>query len=72
MPLEDDFSDILKKARTGRGLSVREVARTTGLSDGDIATLERGGQPHDRGDVRMLAKALGLRSTPLEQIVIDK
>ena len=28
MPLEDDFSDILKKARTGQGLSVREIVAT--------------------------------------------
>ncbi|HXT67301.1 MAG TPA: MBL fold metallo-hydrolase [Nitrospiraceae bacterium] len=72
MPLEDDFSDILKKARAGQGLSVRDVAHTTGLSYGNITTLERGGQPHDRGDVRLLAKALGLRSAPLERIVIDQ
>jgi hydroxyacylglutathione hydrolase len=72
MPLEDDFSDILKKARTGQGLSIRDIARTTGLSDRDITTLERGGHPHDRSDVRVLAKALKLRSAPLEQIVIDK
>ena len=72
MPLEDDFSDIIKKARTGQGLSVRDVARTTGLSEGDITTLERGGQPHDRADVQVLAKVLDLRSEPLEQIVIDK
>ena len=31
MPLEDDFCDIVKKARTGQGLSVADVARTTGL-----------------------------------------
>ena len=61
MPLEDDFSDILKKARTGQGLAVSDIARRTGLSDGNITTLERGGQPHDRGDVRMLAKALCAR-----------
>ena len=72
MPLEDDFSDILKKARTGQGLSVSDIARATGLSGGGITTLERGGQPHNRADVRMLAKALGLRSAPLEQVVIDK
>ena len=72
MPLEDDFSDILKKARIGQGLSVSDIARATGLSGGDITTLERGGQPHNRADVRMLAKALGLRSAPLEQVVIDK
>ena len=72
MPLEDDFSDILKKARTGQGLSVSDIARATGLSSEDVTTLEQGGQPHDPADVRMLAKALGLRSTPLEQVAIDK
>jgi len=72
MPLEDDLSDILKKARTGQGLSVSDIARATGLSDEDVTTLERGGQPHDRADVQMLAKALGLRPAPLEQVAIDK
>ena len=72
MPLEDDFSDILKKARTGQGLSVGDVARVTGLSGGDIGALERGDPPRDRTEVRALAKALGLRAAPLEQIAIDK
>jgi hydroxyacylglutathione hydrolase len=72
MPLEDDFSDIVKKARTGQGLSVGDVARTTGLPGGDISALERGDQPRDRAEVRALAKALGLRGEPLEQIAIDK
>jgi transcriptional regulator with XRE-family HTH domain len=72
MPLEDDFSDILKKARTGQGLSVSDIAHATGLSEGDIATLERGSQPQGRAEVRVLAKALGLRSAPLEQVAIDK
>ena len=72
MPLEDDFSDILKKARTGQGLSVGDVARMTGLPGGDITALERGDQPRDRAEVRALAKALGLRAEPLEQIAIDK
>lgn len=72
MPLEDDFSDILKKARTGQGLSVGDVARMTGLPGGDITALERGDQPRDRAEVRALARALGLRAEPLEQIAIDK
>lgn len=72
MPLEDDFSDILKKARTGQGLSVGDVSRMTGLPGGDISALERGGQARDRAEVRALAKALGLRTEPLEQIAIDK
>jgi hydroxyacylglutathione hydrolase len=72
MPLEDDFSDILKKARTGQGLSIDDVARLSGLSSVDIMALERGGQPHGRADVQILAKTLGLRSAPLEQVAIDK
>ncbi|HEX6726130.1 MAG TPA: MBL fold metallo-hydrolase [Nitrospira sp.] len=72
MPLEDDFSDILKKARTGRGLAVGDVARMTGLPGGDIIALERGDQPRDRAEVRALAQALGLRAGPLEQIAVDK
>lgn len=72
MPLEDDFCDILKKARMGQGLSVGDVSRMTGLPGGDIAALERGDQAHDRAEVRALAKALGLRAEPLEQIAIDK
>lgn len=72
MPLEDDFCDILRKARTGQGLSVGDVARMTGLPGGDITALERGDQPRDRTEVRALGKALGLRAGPLEQIAIDK
>ena len=72
MPLEDDFCDILKKARTGRGLSVGDVARMTGLPGGDITALERGDQLRDRAEVRALAQALGLRAGPLEQIAVDK
>lgn len=72
MPLEDDFCDILKKSRMGQGLSVGDVARMTGLPGGDITALERGDQPNDRAEVRALAKALGLRVEPLEQIAINK
>ncbi len=72
MPLEDEFSDIIKKARMGQGLSVAEVSRTTGLPGGDITAMERGDPPRDRAEVRALAKALGLRPGPLEQIAIDR
>ncbi len=72
MPLEDDFSDIIKKARVGQGLSVADVARETGLPGADITALEQGDQPRDRNEVRALAKALGLRPDPLEQIAIEQ
>ena len=72
MPLEDDFCDIIKKARTGQGLSVGDVARMAGVPAGNITALERGVCPPDRTEVQALAKALGLRSDPLEQIAIEK
>ncbi len=72
MPLEDEFSDILKKARTGQGLSVSDVSRITGLPGMSISALERGDQARDHAEVRALAKALGLRDEPLEHIAIDK
>jgi hydroxyacylglutathione hydrolase len=72
MPLEDDFCDIIKKARTGQGLSVGDLALTTGLPGGELTVLERGARPPDRTEVQALAKALGLRSDPLEQIAIEK
>ena len=72
MPLEDDFCDMIKKARIGQAWSVEDVARSTGLPGADIAALERGDQPRDRAEVRALATTLGLRLGPLEQIVLEK
>ena len=72
MPLEDDFCDIIKKARIGQAWSVEDMARSTGLPGADITALERGDQPRDRSEVRALATTLGLRLGPLEQIVLEK
>jgi|SRR5688572_15788175 len=72
MPLEDEFSDIIKKARTGHGLSVGEMTRKTGLSNADITALERGARPPGRNEVRMLARALALRPGPLEDIALEQ
>ena len=72
MPLEDDFCDIIKKARMGQAWSVEDVASVTGLPGADITALERGDEPRDRAEVRALATTLGLRIGPLEQIVLEK
>ena len=72
MPLEDDFCDIIKKARTGQGFSVGDVARMTGLPGGDVTALERGVRSPVRSEVQALAEALGLRPEPLAQIAIEK
>jgi hydroxyacylglutathione hydrolase len=72
MPLEDDCCDILKKARTGCGLSVGDASQRAGLPSEVIAGLERGDQARDRAELLALARALGLRGEPLAQIAIDK
>lgn len=72
MPLEDDCCDILKKARTGLGLSAGDVSHRAGLPDGVVAALERGDQARDRTELLALANVLGLRGESLAQIAIDK
>ena len=68
MALEDDFSDIIKKARSGQQRSLTDVARVSGLPESEIAGLERGQAPRHPEQVTALAQALGLRPEPLQQI----
>ena len=48
MPLEDELSDILKKARNGQQRSMADVARASGLSEVEVSELERGQSPRSR------------------------
>ncbi|MGC3973944.1 MAG: MBL fold metallo-hydrolase [Nitrospira sp.] len=68
MPLEDELSDIIKKARTGQQRSVADVARAAGLPEADLAGLERGQSPRNREQVHAVARALGLRADQLAQV----
>ena len=70
MVLEDDFSDIVKKARTGQGLAVADLAKAAGLKVGEMTELERG-RPPSRAETEAVAKALGLRAEPLAHIAVD-
>jgi len=72
MPLEDDFCDIIKKARRGRRLSEGDLAQSSGLSAGDVTILERGGRLPTKGEIEALAAALHLRTAPLIHIVLDR
>jgi glyoxylase-like metal-dependent hydrolase (beta-lactamase superfamily II) len=69
MPLEDELSDILKKARTGQQRSVADVARASGLPEVEVTELERGQAPRGREQLQAVARALGLREEPLSQVV---
>ncbi|MGH7165702.1 MAG: MBL fold metallo-hydrolase [Nitrospiraceae bacterium] len=71
MPLEDDFCDIVKKARMGQGLSVADVALKAGLPPGEVTVLERAGRVPARSEVEALASALHLRTEPLIQIALE-
>lgn len=68
MALEDDFSDIIKKARTGQRRSVTDLSHASGLPETEIMNLERGNVPRHREQVTALANALGLRPEPLGHI----
>jgi glyoxylase-like metal-dependent hydrolase (beta-lactamase superfamily II) len=69
MGLEDDFCDIVKKARMGQGFSVGDLAQKTGIAAGDITTLERNGRLPTKAEVQAVAAALKLRAEPLMQVV---
>lgn len=68
MPLEDELSDILKKARMGQQRTLADVARASGLPEAELTELERGQAPRHRDQVQAVAHALGLREQPLAQV----
>lgn len=68
MPLEDELSDIIKKARAGQQRSVADVARAAGLPEADVTGLERGQTARSRQQIQAVARALGLRADQLAQV----
>jgi len=68
MQLEDDFSDIIKKARNGRGLSVEELAEAARIEPREVGNLERGQRTPTVGEVEAIGVVLGLRPKPLTDI----
>jgi len=72
MPLEDDFCDIVKKARLGRGLSVESVARAGGLPVDALISLEGGARSPTPEEAESVARALSLRPRPLLEIGLGR
>jgi hydroxyacylglutathione hydrolase len=70
MPLEDEFSDIAKKARQGQGFTVEQVAGMTGLAARQLADLENGRRPPRPNEIEALARCLVLRAKPLVDIAL--
>ena len=71
MSLEDDFCDIIKKARLGQSQSVEAVAHRSEISEQDLQTLEKGTRAPNQTEVQGLGSTLGLRSQPLIDIAIN-
>lgn len=68
MKLEDDFCDIVKKARLGQGRSVEAVAHASGMRTEDLLTLERGSRVPSAAEAQAIAGTLGLRADALSAI----
>ncbi|UCE64209.1 MAG: hypothetical protein JSU59_03450, partial [Nitrospirota bacterium] len=71
MGLEDDFCDIIKKARLGRSQSVAAVAQQSEIPEQDIQILEKGTRVPNQIEVLALGSTLGLRGQPLIDIAIN-
>ena len=64
--LEDEFGDIVGKARRGQELSVGELAAEAGLSAGDLERMESYELTPPEEVILRLAQALGLDAQPLQ------
>src|SRR2546429_9942256 len=69
--LEDEFYDIIKKARTGLGLDLNQVAKDSGLSTPALRELETGQRAPTREEVHALAAALRLDGAKLAATACD-
>lgn len=71
MPLEDEFCDIVKKARMGQGYSMPEVAQKAGLSNKELEALEKGVRVPSAIEVEAIGSVLQLKTQPLAEIAIE-
>jgi glyoxylase-like metal-dependent hydrolase (beta-lactamase superfamily II) len=69
--LEDDFCDIIKKARTGQGLGLDQVCASSRLDAAALRELESGRRAPAREEVLALAAALTLDGPKLAAIACD-
>jgi len=60
MQLEDEFGDVIAKARAGRGLSAAQVAELAGLNEPQLSEIEQYRLKPSEEVVKQLAKALHL------------
>jgi glyoxylase-like metal-dependent hydrolase (beta-lactamase superfamily II) len=70
--LEDEFGDIIGKARRGHGLSTGEVASQAGLTDTQISQMESYTLKPTEDQVHKIAGALNLDGARLADITMER
>ncbi len=70
--LEDEFCDIIMKARTGLGLSVAALAQSAGLPPEKLGSLEEPGNPPSESEAHQIASVLNLHPSRLYEIAAGK
>jgi len=71
MALEDEFCDIIKKARFGQGRGLGELADHSGISQSDLEELEKGRRAPTKAELHSLCQALHLRFHALLDVSLD-
>ncbi|MCY4614380.1 MAG: macro domain-containing protein [Nitrospira sp.] len=68
--LEDEFCDIVKKARRGSGQSIAHAAETAHLRKDEWERLEQGARPPSEHEVQAMAQALALKGGALAAVSV--
>lgn len=68
--LEDEFCDIVKKARKGRGQTIAVAAETAQLHKDDWESLEQGARAPSEHEVQAMARVLALKAEALSAVSI--
>ena len=70
MTLEDEFCDIVKKARRGRGQTIAGAAETAHLRKDEWESLEQGDRVPSEHEVYAMAQALALKGEALAAVSV--
>ncbi len=71
MSLEDEFCDILKKARFGQELSLKALSELTQIEHLDLESLEKGQRVPSKAEIQQICQALHLRLHSLVGITLE-
>lgn len=70
--LEDEFGDIIGKARRGNGLTLSHVANDAGITDRQLSQMEAYTLKPTEDQVHKIANALGLNGNKLADIAMER